>query len=987
MDVCGRYSVLQAIDQAGGVRQDYRCALVPPRSDPNDAAFSREPEPEELLLWSVVLQVEHLKPPTRILKLIAVRNMEVLELLQKAQVFSLNLREIANRTGLGISEGTLPDWKVEMAIEAARKFLRDIFAAMDQIKLVPESEIEALRWDRLLNLETLRSAIPVSIGLALRVGRNMEALKDEFKKIKEKWVGRERRVARERALENFLSEFRELAKQVVDKGGYSLVSWGDVESEVRESLSRHFPSGSPTAADFFVSEHLRDHVITVLTDILRLIVYTPEEVREEINEGYKSLGETPHYSLFNTSIMRLKGFKKDEQIELVQDFLAPAVAIQYYLNRISSTRAHSIFPPLVSVLQSDIEFQPSFRSYFPVIQWLALRPHKRTPESLRGLSDRSLYQFIVDRGAVTAYGEDPLNVQTSTGHNRVAMIAQLMGEQLPASISRSVAQASARRFPLVMGAFADSLIESLTFLWKHWEEISKKLGLQQAPASEEGQAPVSGNIQTPVLRKVVQSLGLDRPGVDAREKIGDVILKLRRIKGQYAPSSPDLVENVLYYITSLSEALEWALGTSEEEILKNIHLLASELVLYFASDTESRSSLLRPFASQAFYGPAGSHMTVRYGLSRGTPVVKISRHDPLGQIINAFISDLVDYILRGPSAEENPEVWRQRVVGGLNLAILGEKAQSGDTKFWREKYENVVVDWDSVAQFVKNEGPFLRIKMKDWTSRVLPTLEDLESQKLHETLLSYVFDSWKSLSETITGRILSDVGEVLEQDPSALVRYLRAARVVARSFRREEVSLDEPLRGVEGGLTYADVVVGEERVKSRMFYEEVAEKVVDGLAAEIIRSLGEVEEVPPDVKPEELLEEAFKAGRSESIIEAFERYLLEVDEEARRHVLGALNKILNEVAAGLKKVEGLPLEIEPSIFAEFLRSKLTGTPIIREISEEEIGEIEIGEGEEEWEEGWEEGEEEEGEAEDELEEERLLMKFYLLSKVLPIYSS
>jgi hypothetical protein len=890
----------------------------------------------------------------------------MLELLEKAQVFSMDLGRIAERTGLALSGESLPQWKVEMAVEAARKFLADTFVAMDHAASFTDREVETVSWKKLLNHEQMRGALPLSIALSLQSGRDIESLKEEIKSIRNKWidekalaekkVGRRARSAGMKPLDDFLSEFREIATRVTNIG-YGSFRWEEVRREVEELVNKYYPG-------FFASESLRRHVVTVLTDILHLISYTPQEVRQAINAGYGDIVNIPKYSLFNYEIMRMKGFESDEEIELIQDILAPSIAIQFYLNRISSTRAHSVFPALVATLDR-LPPAENIGSYLPVIQWLAYRPEVRTEKLLYELSGKSFYEFIVTRGAATAYGEDPFNVETSAGHNRLAEIARLMGEEVPEAISSSVAQAAARKFSLVMKRFADSLTRSLEFIRDRWEVIRERIDPQR----------------TPILANIVEGLGLTQEDINVVEKINEVLSELETVKQQYAVRSPELVESVLYYITSLSKVVNWALGTTEEEILKNINLLASELALNFASDLNTRLSLLRPFADQSFFGPAGSHLPVRYGFTRlvSPEEERKGRRDPMEQVVGLFISDLVNYILRGPSVESDPEVWRRQVLGGLKLLMLGNAAAEEEgAQFWRNKYQSID-DWDGVVRVRKQHGNFLLVPDKVWVEGLLPTLESLDPGEAYRKLSSGIYALWGRLAEKVAAATLRDVERVLSADPHRLARYLRAAAEVAR-FVPKEVSLYEPVTGGEEGRTFEEVIgVEEEKAGALSFAEEIAEKVVEGVASLVSRSIGKIEGLVTEDKARNLLVEAFSSGAVRAAIDAFIEYLEGQDKEGRIVLLEGLDGVLKEIEFGTRSVE-LPTGISPALFAEVFRSQLTGiveAPEPEEVpppeEETDIAEVEV------------EGEEEE--EEEKKEEEKVLRKFYLLSKVLPTYSS
>jgi len=351
------------------------------------------------------------------------------------------------------------------------------------------------------------------------------------------------------------------------------------------------------------------------------------------------------------------------------------------------------------------------------------------------------------------------------------------------------------------------------------------------------------------------------------------------------------------------------------------------------------------------------------------------------QVVGLFISDLVNYILRGPSVESDPEVWRRRVLGGLKLLMLGnEAAKEEGAQFWRNKYVDIE-DWDGVVRVRRQHGNFLLVPEEVWVEKLLPALESLDPKETHKKLRSGIYAHWGELAEKVAAGALRDVERVLSSDPHHLARYLRAAAAIAR-FVPEEVSLYEPVTGGEEGLTFEEVIgVREEKVGTFSFAEELAEKVVEGIASLVSRSIGEVEEPVTEDKARSLLVGAFNSDAVRTAMNALVEYLEEQDEEEKKVLLQGLNGVLKEIEAGTRVV-GLPTGISPALFAEVFRSKLTGAAGIVEAPEPEevpteeetdIAEVEI--------------EEEEGEEEEEENEEKVLRKFYLLSKVLPTYSS
>ena len=850
-------------------------------------------------------------------------------MLQKAQVYSLSLREIGKRLKKPLSDETLPEWKVEMAVDAAAGFLKEILGSVDSALSVKRPE--EVNLSGVINFSYLRPLIPVALGIALRRG-NLGAEIAKLRQAAEEWEGRKKE--RARRVEEFLSAFRELARSVEEKGQ------GAVSAEAVNSLVEQYFS------DLLPSEPLRSHVAVALADILRFIAVPREEVDRGITEGVKSLSRYYRNTLFDYQAMRDFGFEDDEQIRLAHDYLAPAAMLQYYVNRFAAGRAHNILPQIAPSLDQIPE---GLSSYFPLLPWATLYPAQRERVPLQALAGRSPYEFLTTRGIVTSIGANILSVNTGPGYRLATEIADLMGlkERVPAWVS----EAHTRRFPDAMWGFLQTLKNVLEFLRDRWEEIGDRID----PA------------KVPTLAAFVNKLGLSGKDSDTvRSVIDDKLAALANVADVYKDTAV-LVERVPDYITSLSEALDWALGTNEREILANINKLVVELGVHFVSDTEERLRLMQPYASQAFWGPAGAYLPARFGLIRRLPSEgkrrRVATEDPVGEAI----TDITNYMVNGPSAGESYREWFERVKGGLELILRGNAAEGPGADYWRQKYSAYGIDWDSVASR-KNVGFYLGRKVQDWLSslqkveeviRRSPSEEEVERvlRGAHDALRDVVSSAWGRLADNIVSSTFGRIRNLQAQYPELLAQYLRSAMAAARR-RVEMVSLQQPVSGEEG-RTFEETI-GVEMRGVRETAEEMAGKIVNHLVF--------------------LLGEVLKRGEAQTLQGAFstptvQRFfnaiagVLQEDEELVRSV----DAVLNEIESGVRTVE-LPEGVRVD---EFL--SLVDGAIDQALEAEE----EVSESEEEPTEEAIEVKEEEGENN----EEQVLMKFYLLSKALPIYSS
>jgi hypothetical protein len=653
---------------------------------------------------------------------------------EMAQVYSLSLKEIGERVKKPLAGETLPEWKVEMVVDAAEGFLKRIFRSADSTLAVGRPQEVDL--GKIIDLAYLRPLIPIALGIALRRG-DVGAELAKLKRTAEYWKGREKE--RDRRLEEFLSAFRQLARSVVDRG-QNAVSLDTVNSLVGQYLS-----------DFLPSEPLRSHVAVVLADILRLIAIPREEVNAAITEGIKSLSSYYKSTLFDYEVMRNLGFTDEEQIRLAHDYLAPAAMLQYYVNRFAAGRAHNILP---QIAPSFDQIPENLSSYFPLLPWATLSPAEREKISLKELD--SPYKFLTTRGIVTSIGAN-ISINMGPGYGLVAEIASLMGleSQVPARVSKTYF----RNFPKVMLGFLKTLGNVLEFLRDRWDEVGDKIDPNKVPT----------------LAMLVDKLGLAGKDSDTvRAVIDDKIAALDNVAEVYKDPSV-LVERVPDHIMSLSEALDWLLGSSEREILSNINKLIVEIGVHFVSDTEKRLELMHPFADQAFHLVAGAYLPFRYGLTRHLPPKGKKLRDEMKAPVEEAIVDITNYMVNGPSKGEGYRDWFEKVKGGVELILLGNGAQGAGADYWRQKYLEFQIDWDGVAQDRKKRGRYLKLGDQDWLGLLRGLKERIQaspperveeiSRAAYDTLRGVVSSAWGELAINIVSSALKLVKQLAGAKP------------------------------------------------------------------------------------------------------------------------------------------------------------------------------------------------------------------------------
>jgi hypothetical protein len=919
------------------------------------------------------------------------------ELLQKAKVRSLSLREIAEevreRPSLNIE--TLKKWKVEMAVRAAREFLDEIFQALDSVHIVDEpweAEVSSI-----LDIRYLRPLIPVALGIALQGGD----LFSEIKKLQEGKLGN-----REAKINEFLSAFRRLAGSVVEQGR-DKVQVGAVANLVNEHFSESLPS------DLF-----RRHIAVALADILSLIAAPQEEVENALNEGFRRLAEFYKNTLLSREELLRLGFQTEEQIEIVLTYLPVAAMLQYYVDRLVAGRTHNALVQLAPVL-GEVPLK-DLNSYFPVFRYIALSPEARKKWTIEDFEESSPYEFLATRGIVTSIGTNVLAVSRGAGLRLIQEMGRLLGVEL--RLGDWVREATNRNIPTIVLRFLDSLKQVVKFLRDNWSAIKDQIDPNKVPA----------------LAEIVKNLGLKEQDEETvKAFLDNKLAELEEIEGIYRGNEELLIRSLPDYITSLSEKLEGALGYKGRDILTKINEALVEIGTYFAGDIQKRLELMSSMVLQSRAIALGGYVEVRLGLTvppetQEQQVRRKGRRVKGGDPVGWALSELASLMVDGPSALERsvseplegaPEPsqdkeldsylrWFSRVKAGIELFMTGESVE-GEKEYWL----HYGINWEKLSEDRRNKkwGSYLGRTSKGWLdyfNQVVQEINEImnskekseqekqemirmEIRKVHGELQKHVADVWKKqLGGTIVSSFYNRLSNLQADYPEMLAEYIRAARAWALSSRVEVSSLYEEIPGTSG-ITLADTLAAEARLGIIGRAEELAENIINALVSLVARILGDKERGIQSVR------QAFQTGEVREFIEKIKEPLRDYDQ-----LVESIDGILNEIEAGTREWKDLPPSFDMGEFVSTLDEEIDR---ILEEEEEEVSEPaqpevsavaefepevppELSEEEKKVEEVEPEGsvaEETEEPVEEIREEEegKIFMKFYLLSKVLPIYSS
>jgi hypothetical protein len=787
----------------------------------------------------------------------------MLSLLEKAQVYSMRLGEIGERLKKPLTDESLPAWKVEMAVDAAGKFLKEIFGAIDATLSVKNWEQVSI--ENVVTISYLHPLIPIALGIALHKGDLIEEMK-KLRQTAENWRG----LGKKRAshLSAFLADFRKLANSVVEKG-MRLVSFDTVNSLVGKHLS-----------DLLPSESLRRHIVVALSDILRIIAVPTEEVEVAINQGLKNLKDLYSNTLFDDQELRGLGFLDDQQIRLARLTLAPAAMLQYYVNRLAAGKAHNVLPQVFVSLNL---IPKGLITYFSILPWAALSPAAREEKSHLLKVMPSPYVFLASsRGIVTTIGRNLLAVNMGAGYKFIEDIGKAMGVEL--KDPGWLRAAYTRKFPYILSGFVKSLSNVLTFLRDKWDMIGDKIDPDK----------------TPILYGLVTKLGLldkdpqtgepiIKDSATVRSVIDDKLAALDNISGVYKDVS-NLVRGIPDYVLSLSEAVDWALGTSEREILSNINNLLVEVGVYFILGAEERLKFMRHYVDQAFFGPHGDYVDDRFGLIRlrsegekGRRVVE-ERKNPVGEAI----ADITSYIIDGPSEGETYVDWFEKVKGGIGLLLLGDVVQGPGADYWRSEHPKV--DWDSLARTRPKIGLYLKLPAKEWFNLLRQKGEEVQKngQSVHESLRMVVCSAWKNdLTRSITSSTFKDIISFQAKYPEALEQHLRSALNRVRTSRVSEISLQD-LVGEEGRPVEEVIAAGEPEIS---FTDEL-----EGLAEGIVKVMGLLVSEAIDKGEATTLKDAFFSPQMKKVL----AHLYEAIRD-KKEFLGIFDDVLNSLESSVER--------------------------------------------------------------------------------------
>jgi len=743
-----------------------------------------------------------------------------MEILEKAKTYSLSLSQVSQRLEEGlrrIDEETLPAWKVEMAVHAAEGFLKNIFHSLDSLD--PNISYDDVMMEQIFDVD--RPLIPIALGIALQRGMDVGLELEGLKRAAAYWKARERKSLRERLLSDFLKNFRSLATSVAE---------GKVPANLRQIVSglvgRYF-------SDILISEPLRAHVEIALTDILRIIAVSPEEADKAIDRGLKLFERFRGVSLFDDDILRGLGFE-DEHLGIVTAFLGPAAALQYYVNRLAAGRAHNILWQIRDVIPQIAEslgrISEENETYFGLLEGAAFG-EKEYP-LMRSSSD--FYQVLATRGIVTAKGYKPFTINTSPGYRMLKELAILLGVRESASAAMEVLES--RRFPLVIGDFVLNLWKVLKFIRDQWNVIAGDDGV----LSEEDVRNLPTN-----LAGLVTGLGLmGKSSEEAHGILSDKINNLRERVKSYAGDTKLLIENSPHILLSLSDLVGGALGGDVADIMSHINKLVAEIAVYYIKGKDDRQKFIGFLARHAFFVAVGGHLAARVGMKPdwrdalaelGATAKTRSRRDPAGSAMDEIYSEVIAYIIDGPTAEADPVVWFRNAVAGLELIVSGDTAIAEGKEYWNERFggddrfrvlltKDGQINWAKFAQKRREEGRFLGLGSVGWRNlfqKLEGTLSGLsektESERVkiisdfHSKARGQIVRSWSSLADRI-GNSAANLMELLfyRRDPNVLLNYIRLAtlhaRIIEQAAGQEPLSLEEEV----GEGRRLEEVLGEE---------------------------------------------------------------------------------------------------------------------------------------------------------------------------------
>jgi hypothetical protein len=939
------------------------------------------------------------------------------ELLLKARIYPLSLREIANKYGssLKFSRENYDTWKVEIAVGALSSLLEELWKTQKALLMYDRRlphKFQETGHDPYHIRTEWQALVPLALAVHLhgnfpspreRVGVNLdelfrEKLKSAIEAVKSLNVSD---AEASTAINEFLSLFREWAENVAtnpsQRKGYN-----DILEEVNNKLENVFPV-----------EEVRRHIAAFVSDLLRLVSVTEEELgtsfQAPINEFFNQLKGT-YVSLLQRDVWdNMFPFNSIANEDLKQfsfEFFPWILIVRYYLNKMTGNVRGSLWRELMEDPNKTLGAGAAWGSNLPALLWGSLYPSERQEESP---NDRKLAEEAISSPSAIA---PRVTGATSVGTSKFSNLS--LGVQTASEIAVLTTgmplgseEIHRRNYPGQLHGIVDCLIEVLNSVLSYLEES------QDPVATLKG---IIENPKNPTLSSFLKSLlgissldGVDEGQVNKFKQIlRDKVNELGNLRKAYSRQQV-LLQQAWVFVSKLGEIIGRKVQFHEDvdKMVKEIFQMLVEVSANYRR-SEWREALW-PLASRA-YRFFGSYSA----LSNGVPTNESEATGSLEGVggSRAAILRFIDTVVNTTSSpsQEDKDLFKRlvdaikelhRVLESTEVAIKKRGVLGISSSWWerkiREKLKEIglsveeIVTSDNIeALYEKAKGSLTREKLEEIFSWFRNNVEK----------------AWQDLADKAAKRVSQVVKglSLTTMPPGKLSEWLEALFRAARVERRRMVPIAEelsPEKSEEGG---EEPVILEAPTSATIAeIEDFLFKVLESLAS-AYKAIGNIASILENFA-EAWDKYVAEVGRSEITIDSpeFGRMVGRVLEELLRKDKGHKD-FVRDFVIWLSEVKGVPI------------AGLEGLPKLQGIVSEALGEKGKEEGrveepaggvegrveppfgpeegtpappdllEEEGSPGFPSGSGEPTESEEEKEKERhLLLKFVFLAKALRVF--
>jgi hypothetical protein len=546
------------------------------------------------------------------------------ELLLKARIYPISLVGIANRyePRLEFSRENYNTWKVEIAVGALSSLLDELWKTQKALLMYDQKLSQRFRetgHDPHLIRATWQALVPLALAVHLhgdfpspeeRVGVDLaglfrEKLKSAIEAVKSLRVSSAQASA---AINGFLSLFREWAESVA-KDPRQMKDYNAILNEVNSRLG-----------DIFPPEEVRRHIAAFVSDLLRLVSVTEEEIgtsfQDPINNFFSQV-KGPYVSYLQRDVwFTMPPFDsiKDEDVkEFAFEFFPWILIVRYYLNKVTGNAQGSLWRELMEDPNKTLG-AGAWGSNLPALLWGSLYPSDRKEKSP---NDEKFAKEAISFPSAIA---PRISGATTTGISKLTNLSLATAvasdiSTLTTGLPLATAEIHRRNYPGQLRGVVECLKDVLNFVLNSLEESQDPVDTLTEIIENPGNPKLSSFLKS--LLGITSLDSVDQGQVNKFKQIlQEKIRRLEALERNYSQQQ-DLLRQAWAFISEFGKIIgrEVQFHEDVDEMIKDIFRMVVEVAANYHGSEWRRA--LWTLSSRA-YRYFGSYMAMSYGAPTNT---------------------------------------------------------------------------------------------------------------------------------------------------------------------------------------------------------------------------------------------------------------------------------------------------------------------------------------------------------------------------------